>query len=149
MEHHLNSFTVIPDQVLLESKLKRFVQGILMLSVDVPRQPPEFLDVSDLEMLVLASTLFVYQFFIRFQKKLQTLQTPANVPNEIKVSHTPEPHFKNHQSPSIAFESTSLHVLSLRPKLVVPVDFDNARRCKPCASKGDAKSGLCWLKKWH
>lgn len=61
---------LIPDQVLLQSKLKRFVQGILMLSVDVPRQPPEFLDVSDLEMLVLASTLFVYQFFIiTFPKK--------------------------------------------------------------------------------
>lgn len=55
---------LIPDQVLSESKLERFVQGILMLGVDVRRQPPEFLDVSDLEMLVLASTLFVYQFFI-------------------------------------------------------------------------------------
>lgn len=41
-----------------------------MLGVDVPRQPPEFLDVSDLEMLLLAFTLFVYQLFIiTFPKK--------------------------------------------------------------------------------
>ena len=119
-----------------------------MLGVDVRRQPPEFLDVSDLELLALSSTLvFTNSYYQLLKKKLQTLQTHANVPNEIEVSHTPEPDFKNHQSPSFAFESTSLQVFSLRPKLVVPVDFDNASRCKPCASKGNAKSGLCWLKK--
>lgn len=61
---------IIPDQVLSESKLERFVQGILMLGVDVRRQPPEFLDVSDWEMLVLAWTLAFYQFLIiTFPKK--------------------------------------------------------------------------------
>ena len=78
-----------------------------MLGVDVSRQPPEFLDVADLQLLV-PSTFLCCQLS-HFKRKLQT---HTNVPNAIELSHTPESYFRIHESPSIAFESTSLQVFA-------------------------------------